>query len=229
MKILRRLTVVALFLGSYQLGIAQSNSVPTFNSEAEKAAWVKEHPEALPKQEIKRQDPNVRSEQRFASDAEKQTWIEANPEEYREMIGEKGHMSTTGAVRGWVKDNTGASKTTPQENKNSKTNKREYKVDRSNERFASDAEKQAWIEANQNEYYESIGKSKQFHSIEEKQAWIKANPAQYEAMKNAGEPVKVEQKKFVPQEIFESEEEKEYLKKNNPEEFQRRISTKTNQ
>lgn len=77
MKTLRRLVAVGLLIGSYHVGMAQSNSIPTFKSEAEKAAWIKAHPELNQKQEVKRQDPNVRSNERFANEAEKQAWIKA--------------------------------------------------------------------------------------------------------------------------------------------------------
>jgi hypothetical protein len=80
MKTLRLLVAVGLITGSANAVLAQSNSVPTFKSEAEKAAWVKAHPELQPIQEIKPQDPNVRSNERFASDAEKAAWIDAQKE-----------------------------------------------------------------------------------------------------------------------------------------------------
>jgi hypothetical protein len=81
MKTLRKLVAVGLLLGSYHVGMAQSNSVPAFKTDAEKQAWVKAHPELQPKQEIKRQDPNVRSNERFANDAEKQVWLDTQQAE----------------------------------------------------------------------------------------------------------------------------------------------------
>ncbi|MGB1316575.1 MAG: hypothetical protein ACPG5W_00140, partial [Flavobacteriales bacterium] len=72
MKTLRQLVAVALLLGSYHVGMAQSNSNPTFKSEAEKKAWIQAHPEKVSQRAIgEKQDPNVRSNERFASDTEK--------------------------------------------------------------------------------------------------------------------------------------------------------------
>jgi hypothetical protein len=45
MKTLKLLVALVLFLGSTQMGLAQSNSIPKFNSEAEKQAWIKANPE----------------------------------------------------------------------------------------------------------------------------------------------------------------------------------------
>jgi|GEM_PF-2214415 len=55
MKTLRRIMAVGLLLGSYHVGIAQSNSVPKFASDAEKAAWKAANPNhpMLVKQEVK--------------------------------------------------------------------------------------------------------------------------------------------------------------------------------
>ncbi len=46
MKTLRRLVAVAVLLISYQMGMAQSNSIPTFKSDTEKQAWIDANPEA---------------------------------------------------------------------------------------------------------------------------------------------------------------------------------------
>lgn len=86
MKTLKLVVAVVLLLGSYQLGMAQSNSLPDFKSDAEKQAWIKAHPaeyEAMqPATQVKKQDANVKSEERFASEAEKKAWIKANRQQY---------------------------------------------------------------------------------------------------------------------------------------------------
>lgn len=133
MKTLRRLVAVALFLGAYQLGMAQSNSVPTFNSEAEKAAWVKAHPELQPKQEVKQQDPNVRSNERFANEAEKQAWIKAE-EAKKDAQKEANPAVKSSEKRTWAGQNHPSLK--------------DVHTVKSQEKFASEEEKKAWLKAN---------------------------------------------------------------------------------
>jgi hypothetical protein len=86
MKTLKLIVAVVLLLGSYQLGMAQSNSLPAFKSDAEKQAWIQAHPDEYkamqPAAQVKKQDANVRSEERFASEAEKKAWIKANRQQY---------------------------------------------------------------------------------------------------------------------------------------------------
>lgn len=43
MNKLRQVAVIALFVGSYQVGMAQSNSRPEFKNAEERAAWIKEN------------------------------------------------------------------------------------------------------------------------------------------------------------------------------------------
>ncbi len=63
MKTIRLLVTVGLLMGSYTIGMAQSNSVPTSKAEIEKKTETKQ-------------------EARFKSDADKAAWILANPEQY---------------------------------------------------------------------------------------------------------------------------------------------------
>jgi hypothetical protein len=74
MKTLRRLVAVGLLIGSYSVGMAQSNSVPEFNSEAEKQAWLNANDNAASPQ--------------FQSDEDKSAWIQANPEKYEALKGD---------------------------------------------------------------------------------------------------------------------------------------------
>ena len=152
MKTLRRLVAVGLLIGSYHVGMAQSNSIPSFKTEAEKAAWVKAHPELQPKQEIKRNDPNVRSNERFASDAEKQAWIDANPEEYNKMSGKKLQWSSQEEHRAWVESHPEEHKAMLEESMKLEVGKPTNTAARSTERFSTEAEKEAWIKANPEEY-----------------------------------------------------------------------------
>lgn len=71
MKTLRRLVAVGLLLGSYHVGMAQSNDMPEFRSDAEKQAWINANTD----------------EQSFSSKAEKEAWIQANPEKYQAALG----------------------------------------------------------------------------------------------------------------------------------------------
>ena len=66
MKTLRLLVAVGLLLGSYTIGMAQSNGDQNFKSDAEKQTWVNENSD----------------EPTFSSEAEKEAWIQANPEKY---------------------------------------------------------------------------------------------------------------------------------------------------
>jgi|GEM_PF-2390839 len=47
MKKLRQFVAVGLLLGSYNAGLAQNNSVPSFRTEAEKVAWKATHPKEV--------------------------------------------------------------------------------------------------------------------------------------------------------------------------------------
>ena len=55
MKTLRRILIIGMLLGSYHVGIAQSNTVPKFSSEAEKSAWKAANPNhpIMNKKEVK--------------------------------------------------------------------------------------------------------------------------------------------------------------------------------
>ncbi|MDB4655477.1 hypothetical protein OAE48_01380 [Flavobacteriales bacterium] len=77
MKTLRRLVAVGLLIGSYHVGMAQSNSVPTFKSEAEKAAWIQENPEEYDRISGKKLQWNSPEEHR--------AWAKENPAEYEAM------------------------------------------------------------------------------------------------------------------------------------------------
>jgi uncharacterized protein (DUF885 family) len=70
MKTLRRSVAVALLLGSYHVGMAQSNDMPEFKSDAEKQTWINANTD----------------EQLFSSKAEKEAWIQANPEKYQAAL-----------------------------------------------------------------------------------------------------------------------------------------------
>jgi len=133
MKTLRRLVAVALFIGSYHVGMAQSNDVPTFKSEAEKVAWVKAHPELQPKQEIKYQDPNVRSNERFANEEEKQAWVKAE-EAKKDAQKEANPTVQSSEKRTWAGQNHPSLKAA-------------HTV-KSEEKFASEEEKKEWLKAN---------------------------------------------------------------------------------
>lgn len=79
MKTLRFLGAVGLLVGSSSIGMAQSNSMPEFKSEAEKQAWIDSNPD-------KYAELNG-STKHFNSIEEKRAWIKANPAEYEAMKG----------------------------------------------------------------------------------------------------------------------------------------------
>lgn len=141
MKTLKLLVAIVLFLGSSQIGLAQSNSVPKFNSDSEKQAWIQANPDAyeamLPAKSVVEkkavatnsdvktvvgvQKTNVQNTERFASEEDKKAWIQSNPAEHEAM------QPATQAK------------------------KQDANV-RSEERFTSEAEKTAWIKDNRQQY-----------------------------------------------------------------------------
>ena len=222
MKTLRRLVAVGLLIGSYHVGMAQSNSIPTFKSEAEKAAWIKAHPELNQKQEVKRQNPNVRSNERFANEAEKQAWIKANSTELKQFnsIEEK---------RAWIKANP-AEYEAMKANQKPTTAKATHSTVKA-ERFASDAEKQAWTEANPEAYREMTGEKLQWNSLEEYRAWVHSHPAEHKAMLEESRKLEIAPRvtKVVPTaERFSSEAEKAAWIKANPKEYKQLNSGSNN-
>ncbi len=66
MKTLRLFVAVGLLLGSFSIGMAQSNSDQNFKSDAEKQAWINQNTD----------------EPSFSSEEEKEAWIQANPAKY---------------------------------------------------------------------------------------------------------------------------------------------------
>ncbi|MCF8277215.1 MAG: hypothetical protein K9J17_10825 [Flavobacteriales bacterium] len=114
MKTLRRVVAVGLLVGSYHVGMAQSNSIPKFDSDAEKQAWINANPEAY---------AEMNGSVKAVSAEEKQAWIEANPAEYKANMKVVSSQLTTGAKINAV-------------------------VPVKEERFASEAEKKAWLDAN---------------------------------------------------------------------------------
>jgi len=156
MRTIRRFAALAVLLGSWHLSMAQDATIPKFNSDSEKQAWIEAHPEqyrkalsvkqAEPVRKVEHKDLNVRSSERFASEAEKQAWIEAHPEEYRQSA-----VSVRGA-------------------------KQDPNV-RSTERFSNEEEKKAWIDKNPRAYQKELGKER-FASDEEKEAFINAQKSE---------------------------------------------------
>jgi hypothetical protein len=85
MKTLRRIMAVGLLLGCYHLGIAQSNEVPKFSSEAEKSAWKAANPNhpIMNKKEVKaatttRIAPSAAANQGKLNEAKKATRLSNN-------------------------------------------------------------------------------------------------------------------------------------------------------
>lgn len=77
---------------------------------------------------------------------------------------------------------------------------------RSNERFANEAEKKAYLQENT---------IPNFSSSEEKQAWIDANPEKYEALNSSNSKMKPATQFHENKERFSSEEEKKEWLRNN--------------
>ena len=193
MKTLRRLVAVVLLAGSYQVGIAQSNSTPDFKSDAEKHAWIQANPEKY--------NELTGKKLQWQSQEEHRAWVESHPVEYKAMIEES--LKTEIAPR--------VSKAYPSTERFASEAEKTAWIEANPEAYRemtgeklqwnSQEEYHAWVNSHPAEHKAMLEESRKleiaprvtkvlptaerFSSEAEKAAWIKANPEEYKRL-NSG-------------------------------------------
>ena len=132
MKTLRLLVAVGLLIGSYTVGMAQSNAdSKDFKSEAEKKAWVEAQSQVKP--QVQERAVQVNNSERFASEEDKQAWLDAQ-QALLDAKKEANPVKVSTEKRTWAGQNHAGLKAA-------------HTV-KSTEKFASEEEKKAWLESN---------------------------------------------------------------------------------